>query len=233
MNADDDTRIWQGVRGRLDELGALAVAPRLDDVIARRPSRRDTAAGLAGLASTLGLVAVLGALLVVRGGAGTSATTPSPAPTPGPVTAVADDWPFRLTFQLPKATYGSSEEITGLASLTVLDGGSHDIWSSGGGVIGFSVKEIGGPRHLEFESDLSCVRYAATPDVPITTQLRKGGGYDLADPNAEWYRAFLTSSAFTLPAGTWEISAVARFSTSECGSEPRTMAAPLRATILP
>jgi hypothetical protein len=77
------------------------------------------------------------------------------------------------------------------------------------------------------------VRYLVAPNAPITSELRKGGGYDVADPDAEWYRAFLTSSAFTLPPGTWEISAVAWFSTVGTGSDPRRITASVRVTILP
>jgi hypothetical protein len=149
------------------------------------------------------LALFLGALIVVACGA-------FPQPT-GALHSETASGPFLLTLDLQKGTWAAGEQITGQASLVLTQGDAVDLGGSGGGVIAFSYAEIGGRRRLDPIWTADCAPHLLTAQKPFTEPLAKSGGFSNDDPDAEFYRAFLTAPTVALPAGIWQIGAVASF----------------------
>jgi hypothetical protein len=61
----------------------------------------------------------------------------------------------------------------------------------------------------------------------------KSGGFAAEDPDAAFYRTFFADPLVRLPAGTWEITAVADFSEGACDGAHHTLRAPITVTITP
>jgi len=138
-------------------------------------------------------------------------TPESPNGAEDPVRAEAVSGRFGLAFTLPQAVWTTSEEIRGEAALMLAGGGSVALGASGGGPIAFSIAEVGGTRAMMAASDSSCETYELSAAAPIGSPIRKSGGWGADDPNAAFYRAFFNDPLLHLPAGVWDISAVATF----------------------
>jgi hypothetical protein len=140
---------------------------------------------------------------------------------------------FVLTFELPRATFTSTDAITATATLGTTDGRDAGIVASGGGPLGFSFTEIGGTRQMGFGMTDDCVRYTIGAQAPITSGIRRSGGWGSGDPNAAFYQQFFADPEVHLPAGTWDIAAVAVFAEATCGGIQRNLSATIRVTITP
>lgn len=152
-----------------------------------------------------------GALLVFVAGC---AASPTPGPTETnalPARAEDVEGPFRLVFELPNTTWSAGEAIEGQATLSVVGAGMAEVSGSGGGLLGFGFLAVGGRRHVEPGWDLSCVLYRLAAGRPILSPITKSGGFSADDPDAAFYRAFLADPLVRLPAGDWQITAVASF----------------------
>jgi hypothetical protein len=128
----------------------------------------------------------------------------------GAARAGATSDPFVLDFTLPRATWRSTDDITGSAALSVLDGQTHRVGGSGSGIIGFAFAQAGGPI-VEPGHRLSCATYVVGPDHPLTTRIVRSGGFDATDPNASFLESFLTAPTTRLTPGDWDVTAIARF----------------------
>jgi hypothetical protein len=127
-------------------------------------------------------------------------------------------------FELPKASWRADEAIDGRATLNVVNGGGVELGGSGGGLVGFGFAQVGGPRRVDPGWDSDCSAYRLEPGKPITSGIKKSGAFSDDQPDAGFYRAFLTDPVVRLPAGDWTISAVASFVEGKgCSGASRTM----------
>jgi hypothetical protein len=165
---------------------------------------------------------LLGTLLAA---ATLAACGPSPTPTPteaaGPVMAADEEGLFRLELELPKVTYAAGEPIEGEARLRFAGPGGVEVAGAAGGLIGFSLVDVDGPRDVGGGQDAACQAYGLDPANPITSGLVKSGGYSPDDPADDFIEAFLNDPVYRLPAGTWEIQAWTNFLGQGC-TQPET-----------
>jgi hypothetical protein len=158
-------------------------------------------------------------ILVVALGLGLIACSPAPTPAPSEadsVVAFDEQGQFRLELELPKATYAAGEPIEGIARLLFAGSGEIEVGGSGGGLIGFSLIDVDGPRDVGGGQDASCATYAFEPQGGYTSGLTKSGGYSPDDPADDFAEAFLNDPIYRLPAGTWEIHAWSNFLRKGC-----------------
>src|SRR3954454_25100406 len=116
---------------------------------------------------------------------------------------------FRLVFDLPKDSWTTGEAIDGDAVLTVIGSGGVNVSGSGGGLIGFAFHEVGGKRRVDPTWSADCGPYRL--DHGASTQIKKSGAFDPAEPDADFYGSFFADPQVHLPPGDWIISAVADF----------------------
>jgi hypothetical protein len=164
----------------------------------------------------------------------TSATTPIPTPSPSPsasVRSVAVDGRFRLTLELPRATWSTSDAVTGVASL-VLTGGPDAGLSGSSSLLNFQYAEIGGTRRRDPVWDAMCAHHGLSVTAPLVSDLRKSGSYPGAAPSGDFNREFLAGPQVRLPVGLWDITAIAMFAErGDCSDPSHEMRASVRVTI--
>ena len=144
---------------------------------------------------------------------------PAPRPSPSEAEAVVafdEQGQFRLELELPKTTFAAGEPITGVARLQFAGPGGIEVAGSGGGLIGFSLIDVEGPRDVGGGQDASCAAYGLDPQTSFTTGLTKSGGFDANNPADDFAQAFLNDPVYRLPAGTWEIEAWSTFLGKGC-----------------
>jgi hypothetical protein len=139
------------------------------------------------------------------------AVGPSAGPTSSSLRAETTEGPFRLVFELPKDTWRADEAIDGLATLSLVEGTGIDLGGSGRGLLGFGIDEVNGSRHMGPAWTLDCHTYRLVRDNPMTSPIRKSGGFSADEPNADFYRSFFADPVVHLPPGDWKITAVASF----------------------
>ena len=141
---------------------------------------------------------------------------PSPAashvapPADGPSAAQVDGR-FKLRFTVARTTWRSDESIEGTAVLSLVEGEPIELGVPANGPIEFAFHEVGGRREMGPAYDTACASAELDVDRPIVSAIRKSGGYGEDQPGAEFYRAFFADPLVRLPAGDWDISAVAEF----------------------
>ena len=128
---------------------------------------------------------------------------PTPPATPEVVRATDADGPFTLVLELPKATWTAGESITGQARLSVAKG-SGTIYGAAGGPLNFGYKELTGHREMGPASDAACAPHALSVEAPIVVALGKSGGWSDDQPDAAFYRDFLTEPGH--PAARWRLA---------------------------
>lgn len=143
-------------------------------------------------------------------------SVPSPAAAPGPVTVSVTRDGYRLVLTMPTTTVPGSEPVTGEAVLTTVDGREADIAGSGGGVIGFAYREIGGTRSMDGPMTADCAPHRIPAGAGLHRALYPSAAWTEDDPNAAFYRAFTQNPEIRLPAGAWQITAVAVFMGAGC-----------------
>jgi hypothetical protein len=153
----------------------------------------------------------------------------------GPAQSASDiQGPFRLTFELPRTTFRAGEAIEGRAALGVIGGAAVAFGSSGGGPFVFSFAEINGRRSMGGAMTADCAPYRLEPVRPMTSGITKSGGFSNDDPEAAFYRAFLSNPIVSLPAGDWRITAGASLVEGEgCSGASRNLAAPIVVHVTP
>ena len=184
-------------------------------------------------------LAVVSLVAACGPGTGPTASGSSLAPSPTgssiePIGGVGAAGPFRLALELPKATWQTDQPITGVATLSIIGLEGHVLSGSGGGLIVFDYRELGGRRHVEPVSTADCVPHAIGPADPIVEPLGKSGGFDGADPDATFYRAFLQGPDVRLPPGAWRITAIATFiDDAGCDGQRYSFEVPVTVTVAP
>lgn len=169
------------------------------------------------------------ALLAACGGPAPSAAPPVPAPSdtpaptavadpgvPGPAQAVDTEGRFRLVLGLAAVIVRAGEPVEGQAALTTVDGQEAAIAGSGGGVIGYSFTEIGGPRSMGGVMTSDCAPHTIPAGGALRSPLRPSAAWSEDDPNAAFYRAFAQRPDVRLPPGAWRITAHAQFLGAGC-----------------
>ena len=159
------------------------------------------------------------------------APTPAPSSAAEPVIAADEEGLFRLELELPKATYAAGEPIEGVARLRYGGQGAVEVAGAAGGLIGFSLVDVDGPRDVGGGQDAACAPYGLDPANPITTALTKSGGYSPDDPADDFIEAFLSDPIYRLPAGTWEIQAWTNFLGQGCALPATELSASVRITV--
>ena len=147
-------------------------------------------------------------------------------------TAATTDGRFRLDLVLPHLDWRPGDVISGSAILSLLDGPATTLYGSGHDLIVFSYDEVGGDRHSGYVSTADCGPHPIDVANPINRPLAKSGGAITgSEPEAAWLRSFLADPQIELPAGTWDITAIATFSDGEaCTGSWHTMKVTQRIT---
>jgi hypothetical protein len=169
------------------------------------------------------------AILLVLLGLATQGCVSGPAgPSPAPPSARTVDGSFTLTFEMAKSAWAPSEAIQGSATLSYAGSGRLELWSSGAGPLNFGYAEVGGNRNMGPAWTADCKQASIEPGSPIASALGKSGGWNGEDPNAPFYRSFFADPQVHLPAGDWDVTAVASFSEGACGGVQHELKATIR-----
>jgi hypothetical protein len=160
---------------------------------------------------------------------------PTPAPTALSAHAQTSLGLFRLTLDLPKTTWSSTESIGGTARLEDTGTGPFGLSGSIGGPLGFGLASIGGPYVLGPVYDDACHTQTIRPGFSLSAPLRKEGGYDADSPLASFYAGFFADPLYRLPPGDWDVSAWADFGvgSTDCGGPEYRMKATVRIHVEP
>jgi hypothetical protein len=133
-------------------------------------------------------------------------------PSPPPLLGEAHDAEYRLVISSSQAVWGAGDAIQVAAQLSYT-GPERDIASSAGGVIGFSVDEVGGSRKMEGIRDAACASWSIGRGLPITAAYQQSGAINPGEQNEAFYTEFFEDPLFHLPSGHWKITAFAQFRT--------------------
>ena len=158
---------------------------------------------------------------------------PPPVPSSStPAQTVVSDGRFQLTFELPSATWKTADSITGLATLALTAGDRADLTGAGGGLLAFEFAEVGGDRHTQPIWDAACAQHPLSAGKPMTSGIVKSGAYQGDAPPGDFNRQFITDPLVRLPAGTWDITAIAMFDEGPtCSAPSHEMRATVRLTV--
>ena len=177
------------------------------------------------------LALALGASLAACAGA---SLAPTPAPSVPGAHAADLQAPYILTLELPTATWKADQPITGMATLSLVQGSGVDIGGAAGGPIAFEFASLDGIHLIEPVTDLVCAPYRLEPGKPVVSPIRKSGGFFPEQPDFEFNRAFLTGPDIRLPAGDWKITAVASFLEGQgCTGLSRTIRTTIQVHVTP
>ena len=161
--------------------------------------RRLPRAALACIA--IGLVAIA---------CGPSTTTPAEV-TPDPQTVSALDGRFEVRFTVDRTTLRTGDNISGKAELWLKAGGSGAL-SGSSDIFGFEFVEVGGQnRAIAPVVSGDCSPHQVGSDDPLSSPIVKSGNVIPGNANADFTKQFLEGPEIHLPAGTWDITAVAGF----------------------
>lgn len=178
------------------------------------------------------LITLLALTVVACGVLGpTPSATTAPAISPQAGQATDAYGPFRLTFVLPRTTWGSNEAIEGEAQLALTVGTEVQVFGSSG-LLAFEFREVGGDRHMEPVWNLNCARYSLAADRPMVSKITKSGAWSDDEPDSDFYRGFYMDPVVRLPAGEWDITAIAMFAVEPgCGGGSPGLRATVRVLI--
>ena len=230
----------QTVRDQLE--GARQAVPPVDLVDTAMTEVRGTSqarvwpAWLRG--SLLGLGAAAALLLVAVLLAGPFARHPLPTGSDSAgsslagISATAERAGFRLDLRTDKRTYTTDEPITASATLTYTGPDETERLWHGNPLVTFQLTQIGGRLEMAGLIDPICTSTVVTRNVPIELSYGKMVGWNGDDPNAAFYKQWVNDPTFSLPAGTWELTATGAFQVGQCGA-PIPLEVSLRFTVTP
>jgi hypothetical protein len=146
--------------------------------------------------------------------------------------AAATEGAFRLELVLPHLDWKASDAITGTAILSFDGSAPTTIYGSDLSVIVFSYAEVGGRRKVDPVWISDCAGRPLDPATPLNADLSKSGAMPNSGPDADFLRSFLTGPDVRLPAGTWDITALATFTEGDgCVGVEHSMKATVRITV--
>jgi hypothetical protein len=147
---------------------------------------------------------------------------------PPAVNAETTQGNYRLALELPKATWQTTEEITGTETVSLVAGVGLDVYSDSEGPTQFEFDEVGGQgRSAKPAYHLDCHPYPIDTSRPITNTMTVSGGTWPEDPQYKFMSSFLANPTLHLPAGDWNVVAVANFHDGSCVGPSHT----IRATV--
>jgi len=159
---------------------------------------------------------------------------PSPtasAPSSQALSSVSTDGPFRLELVLSRLDWKAGEPMEGSVILS-FDGSAPTTIYGSGSVINFAYAEVGGTRKVEPVWTADCATHTLDPATPISEPLGKSGAASEGDPATAWLHSFILAPDVELPAGTWDVTALAYFSEGEgCSGGPHSMETTVRVTV--
>lgn len=125
----------------------------------------------------------------------------------------------------------SGEPIEGNVTLSFHGSRPTTIYGSGS-VINFAYAEVGGRRKVEPVWTADCAIHTLDPANPISKPLGKSGAASAGDPATAWLHTFILAPDIRLPAGTWDVSALAIFTEGEaCSGGGHSMETTVRLTV--
>lgn len=178
-------------------------------------------------ARALGVIAVLA---LVAGGCGSGNTTSADV-TPDPQTASAIDGRYEVRFTVDRTTLKPGDNITGTAELWLKAGGS-GVLSGPSQLFSFEFMEVGGQqRAVTPVLDSDCSPHQLGQDSPLASVIYRSGAPSQG-ANGDFVRTFLEGESINLPAGSWDITAVAAFVDGRsCGGLRHTIRSTVRVTV--
>jgi hypothetical protein len=180
------------------------------------------------------LIALALGLTVLLAACSSAPVAPTPAPSVSGAHAGDLQAPYLLTLELPTATWKADQPITGVATLALVQGNGVDLGAAAGGPFGFEFASLDGIHKIEPVSDAVCAPYRLEAGKPLTSPIRKSGGFYPEQPDFEFNRAFLTRPDIRLPAGDWNITAVASFIEGQgCSGLSRTIRTTIQVHVTP
>lgn len=173
-------------------------------------------------------------------GCGSGNTTPADV-TPDPQTVSAVDGRFEVRLTVDRTTLRPGDNISGTAELWLRAGGS-GVLSGSSQLFSFEFVEVGGQqRSVSPVVDGDCSPHQLATNTPLTSPIYKSGangdgangaGANGAGANADFVRQFLQGDSINLPAGTWDITAVAGFFEGRsCGGLRHVIRSTVRVTV--
>ena len=145
---------------------------------------------------------------------------------------VTTDGQFRLELVMPHQDWKTTDTISGTAILDRHVTVPTTIYGSGMGLIGFEYDEVGGNHHVLGVMTADCRPYPLDPATPINAGLSKSGAVGDNEPDAAFLDSFLADPQIHLPAGIWDITAIATFMDGDaCSGSTHSMKATVRITV--
>jgi hypothetical protein len=153
-------------------------------------------------------------------GQAAAAVLPDPS---SPVRAVSDtveDETFRLTLTTDRATYTTSDVIPVAATLEMLRAEPTAIVGSGSGPVLFGIEQLDGPVDAGPIATADCAYHVWAPGQTSFVPFEKSVGYDMDDPTAPFWTAFMNEPDLVLPAGHYRIFAQVDYGIDDCTAHP-------------
>jgi hypothetical protein len=168
------------------------------------------------------LVLLIALVVGACGGGGT------PLGTPDPATSTVTQGRFALAFAIERGTVRPTDVVVGAATLTLLTPGGATVTGSSD-MVTFEFAEVGGAgRDVVPAAPSDCAPHVVTSSGGVVTPIAKSGAV-VDGPNADWYRQFLQDPLVHLPAGDWDITAIATFIDGKgCSGAPYDLRATVR-----
>lgn len=137
------------------------------------------------------------------------------------------DGNYKLELVLPHLAWKVGDPISGSADLGLTDSLPAKV-AGASELIAFAFDEVGGNRHVAPSWLESCVVYPLDPASPTNVALYKSGGFIGNEPDVDFLRSFFADPQIHLPAGAWDITAIAAFSEGGCSGANHTLKATVR-----
>jgi len=188
---------------------------------------------LTAIASLAVVAVIVAGCIEGAGGRGPASRSGASNSSPTPSSVTKSDGTFELTISTPNARIAPNEPIPITTTLTYV-GPKPGIEAagSGGGLVAFSLEEVGGTRSIHSAITADCrTGYRFTRGVPVEQRFGKSGGFSQEDPNADFIRTYLTDPVLRLPVGRWRIVADLIASDGMCDAGAHVLSAPLEITV--
>jgi hypothetical protein len=184
-----------------------------------------------GHLSAVRAIAVTAVMALAAIGCGSSSTTSADV-TPDPQTVSTIDGRFEVRFTVDRTTLKPGDNISGKAELWLRAGGSGVI-SGSSSLFSFEFVEVGGEqRSVVPVITGDCQPHQLGATTPLTSGIVKSGAMDGTGANADFRKQFLQSDTINLPAGTWDITAIAGFVEGRsCQGLPHKVRSTVRVTV--
>ena len=174
----------------------------------------------------------IAAIAIGLAACGSPAPSPATSSLPSPASRSSSiDGPFRLELVVSRLDWKAGEPIQGSVILS-FDGPAPTTIYGSGSVLNFAYAEVGGTRKVHPVWTADCATHTLGPGTPISQPIGKSGAAPDGDPDTAWLHSFLVAPDVELPAGTWDVSALAVFTEGEgCTGGGHSMETTLRVTI--